>query len=126
MSKYYEVTSDERPWGSYRVLADSCEHAYKIKEIIVNPKQAFSYQYHNKRKELWYVVSGSGEVTIDDLKHAIRPGSLLVIHPGVKHRARCISETPLVFVEIQEAVDGKLSSLVETDICRIEDEYGRV
>ena len=35
---------------------------FKLKIIEVNPGQRLSYQYHNKRSEVWTIVEGSGEV----------------------------------------------------------------
>ena len=46
--------------GKYTVIKD--ESNFKLKIIEVNPGQRLSYQYHNKRSEVWTIVEGSGEV----------------------------------------------------------------
>ena len=45
---------ENRPWGSFENLldADYC----KVKQIIIKPGEAPSYQYHFKRSEVWIVV----------------------------------------------------------------------
>ena len=38
------LEKDIRPWGQYEVLKDG--EFCKVKEIIVNPGERLSYQYH--------------------------------------------------------------------------------
>ena len=62
-----------RPWGSFENLLDVpyC----KVKEIVVKPGQAPSYQFHHKRNETWIIVNGTGEVTLDDKISVVARGS---------------------------------------------------
>ena len=50
------LEKEERPWGRYFVIHD--EPDYKIKRIEVEPQSRLSYQYHNKRSEIWVIISG--------------------------------------------------------------------
>ena len=43
--------------------------------------------YHRRGTELYYVLEGEGEVLLDGVSHAVRPGSLVQIPPGVVHGA---------------------------------------
>jgi quercetin dioxygenase-like cupin family protein len=43
--------------------------------------------YHKVSTELYYVLDGEGEVTLDGEAHAVRKGSLVHIPPGVLHGA---------------------------------------
>lgn len=52
-----------RPWGHDEVLADSPD--FKAKTIVVRPGKRLSYQRHERRAEHWFVVRGSGVVTLD-------------------------------------------------------------
>lgn len=54
---------DERPWGSYTVLAEGA--GYKVKRITVQAGKRLSYQRHARREEHWVVVGGAGRVTLD-------------------------------------------------------------
>ena len=44
--------------------------------------------YHKIATELYYVLEGSGAVSLDGVEHEVRRGSLLHIPPGVVHSAR--------------------------------------
>jgi mannose-6-phosphate isomerase-like protein (cupin superfamily) len=44
--------------------------------------------YHKRSTELYYVLSGSGTVSVGGVEHAVQPGTLLHIPPGVVHAAR--------------------------------------
>ena len=107
-----------RPWGYYEVLSDGPTH--KVKRIVVNSGKRLSYQYHSKRSEHWFVVSGYGIVTLNDEKIEVGPGSSVDIPVNMKHRIKCISEEPIVFIEIQTG-----TYFGEDDIVRIEDDFGR-
>ena len=56
----------ERPWGRFLVIHE--EGSYKLKRIEVKPGHRLSYQFHNKRSEVWTIVQGSGEIVIDGNK----------------------------------------------------------
>ena len=44
--------------------------------------------YHKRATELYYVLEGEGTVVLDDTEHAVRPGSIVHIPPGVVHGAK--------------------------------------
>lgn len=107
-----------RPWGRYEVLRD--EDHFKLKKIIVDPKAQISYQSHAKRSEHWIVVSGVGEVVLNDQIIMVERGSSVFIPVGSKHRIRNTGEKPLEFVEVQTG-----SYFGEDDIMRYQDDYNR-
>lgn len=108
----------DRPWGRYEVLADSASH--KVKTITVEPGKRLSYQRHARRAEHWFVVSGSGRVTLDGVDKDLAPGDSVDIATGVAHRIECTGTDPLVFVEVQTG-----DYFGEDDIVRLDDDYGR-
>lgn len=107
-----------RPWGRYEILSD--EGHYKLKKIIVDPHAQISYQSHSRRSEQWFIISGQGEVIIDDSKIPVERGSSVFIPVGAKHRVRNTGETPLEFVEVQIG-----TYFGEDDIVRYQDDYNR-
>ena len=110
---------DERPWGNYVVLeGDASDH--KVKRIVVAPGQRLSYQRHEHRAEHWFVVAGSGRVTVDDVVRAVGPGDSVDIAVGQAHRAEALGPAPLIFIEVQTG-----ASFAEDDIERLSDDYGR-
>jgi len=114
------MTHDEsiRPWGHYTVLVDDADH--KVKTITVLPGKRLSYQKHACRAEHWYVVRGTGTVTLDGVDHPVRPGTAVDVPTGVAHRIANDSADVLVFVEVQSG-----TYFGEDDIVRLEDDFGR-
>ena len=110
---------DVRPWGEYFVLEDSDTH--KVKRIEVKPGGRLSYQYHQKRSEVWTIVQGKGTITLNDEVNVIQSGDVIEIPQGAKHRIENRGEEVLVFIEVQLG-----SYFGEDDIVRIEDDYDRV
>tara|TARA_B100000579_G_C22145472_1_gene538485 strand:+ start:135 stop:488 length:354 start_codon:yes stop_codon:yes gene_type:complete len=109
----------ERPWGNYTVICNNTY--YKLKRIEVNPGQRISYQYHSKRSEVWTIIKGCGEVTIDGEKKKLCYGDSIKIKIGSKHRIKNHSDSILVFIEVQTG-----TYFGEDDIVRIEDDYNRI
>ena len=66
MEKFKPFTK-ERPWGNFRQLTHNSSSTVKIHKI--KPGEATSWQSHAKRSEFWYIVSGDGQVLIEDKKY---------------------------------------------------------
>jgi mannose-6-phosphate isomerase len=107
-----------RPWGRYDVLSDDA--SYKVKSIVVEPGKRLSYQRHERRAEHWFVVAGTGVVTLDGDEIDVRPGSAVDVARRAAHRMANTGDVPLVFVEVQHG-----EYFGEDDIVRLEDDYGR-
>jgi cytidyltransferase-like protein len=121
--EYIEV--GVRPWGVYYVLEDKTD--FKVKKIIVTPRQRLSLQSHEHRSEHWVVVFGVATVTIrekghpDHIGHSIlKQNQSCYVPQGFVHRLANLGEEPLVIVEVQ---CGKYTG--EDDIERYEDDHGR-
>ena len=113
------LETDVRPWGSYEVLVDECDH--KVKRIVVKPGMRLSYQLHARRSEHWFVVRGAGVVTLDDTLVPVGAGSTVDIALGVSHRIENTGLDDLLLVEVQHG-----EYFGEDDIVRLEDDFGRV
>ena len=112
------LEKSERPWGRYEVLQESSTH--KVKCIWVKPGKRLSYQRHKFRAEHWFIVAGSGEVTIDGVTKSFSAGETIEFGIGVLHRLSNTSDTVVIFIEVQTG-----SYFGEDDIERIEDDFGR-
>jgi len=93
---------------------------YKVKRLVVNPKQKLSLQLHHKRSEHWTVVQGEAIVTIADKKQVLRANESIYISMMTKHRLENVTDKPVIIVEVQVG-----SYLGEDDIERFDDKYGR-
>lgn len=114
-----ELEYDERPWGNYTVLDDSDGH--KVKRLVVHPGRRLSYQFHSRRAEHWFVVAGTGSVTLDGESVPVGPGSAVDVGLSTPHRIENTGEQDLVFIEVQHG-----EYFGEDDIVRLEDDFGRV
>ena len=120
--KVYQKILDQRenyrPWGFYEVLSDEPDH--KLKRITVYPGKRLSLQRHRRRSEHWYIVQGSGVVTLDDKEIKLEGGEAVDIPKGAAHRIKNPAKNNMVFVEVQTG-----DYFGEDDIERLEDDYGR-
>ena len=112
------ILTETRPWGKFEVLLDASD--VKVKRITVNPGQRLSYQYHEKRREIWTVVKGMLTIVLEDEKLFRGKGQSIKIPLGDKHRAWNETESPVVFIEVQTG-----TYFGEDDIIRIKDDYKR-
>ena len=108
-----------RPWGYYTVLAQG--DGFLTKLIQVNPGQKLSVQSHNHRSEHWVVLSGTAKVVLEGKELILSPGHSVDIAVKAIHSLQNPYKENLQIIEVQK---GDL--LVEEDIVRYEDMYGRV
>ena len=108
-----------RPWGYYTVLGEG--KGFLTKMIQVNPGQKLSVQSHNHRSEHWVVLEGTAKVVLEGKEHILSPGHSVDIAVKEIHSLQNPYDEVLKIVEVQK---GDL--LIEEDIVRYEDMYGRV
>lgn len=113
-----EHVTTYRPWGSYTVLEEGMR--YKIKRVVVKPREKLSLQLHHHRSEHWVVVKGTAKVTIGDKEILIHENESAYVPKSTPHR---LENPGKVLLEIIEVQNGEYVG--EDDIVRIDDEYGR-
>ena len=91
------------------------------KKIEINPGHRLSYQYHNKRSEVWIVIDGQLSVILDDVEHRLSKEDSIVIPKKSKHRAQNLTGSKVSFIEVQTG-----EYFGEDDIVRLNDDYNRV
>ena len=94
----------ERIWGRYKVL-DYKKYGHievTTKRVQLDKGEKISYQYHRQRKEVWTILSGEGEVVIDNVHHIVSSGSVVEINPLTRHSIHAISD--LEFIEVQRGI----------------------
>lgn len=115
---YRQGDRDSRPWGEWEVLVAHPD--YVVKHITVLPGQRLSLQRHNHRAEVWVVIRGQAEVTVEGQVLHLVAGQTAIVPQGAWHRIRNSGAGVLEFVETQTG-----SILDEADIERSEDDFGR-
>jgi mannose-1-phosphate guanylyltransferase/mannose-6-phosphate isomerase len=112
-------TREQRPWGSFEVLANG--PGFQAKRLTVKPLMRLSLQWHRHRDEYWVVARGSAKVVVDGEERTLGRGQAMNVPRTVTHRIENISSVdPLEIIEVQTG-----DYLAEDDIVRIEDDFGR-
>lgn len=70
---------------------------YSLAHAIVQPGQT-SKLHSLRTSEVYYVLSGQGEMQIDGDRRSIEPGDAVYIPPFAKQCVSCTSAEPLVFL----------------------------
>lgn len=141
------VTTDQRrPWGGFFVISDNSLQTFASlffpditisdyaglklspKILVVKPGERLSWQYHNRRSEIWTIVSGEVGIVIsnDDALTPVKifkPGDTISIEKGTRHRAEGLKEWGIIAEIWQHTYVDDPSD--EEDIIRIQDDYGR-
>lgn len=102
-----------KPWGEELWWAQTS--SYVGKRILVRSGHSLSLQYHVKKMETMFFVSGTGILVLGEQQVNITPGLSVTIRPGTRHRV--IAVTDVVFFE------GSTPEV--DDVVRLEDAYGR-
>lgn len=109
---------EERPWGDFITLFE--EKGFKVKVITVKPGKRLSLQRHKKRSERWVVAKGTAIVTKGSEVIMLGEADTVFIEVGEEHRLENPGNEPLKIVEVQLGEE-----LLEEDIERLEDDWGR-
>jgi mannose-6-phosphate isomerase-like protein (cupin superfamily) len=108
----------EKPWGHELIWAETDRYAGKI--LVIETGRRLSLQYHERKQESIYVLSGrlrlflegeDGEVRAEELK----AGDARTVPVGRVHRFEAIQRVELVEVSTPEL----------GDVVRVEDDFGR-
>ena len=109
-----------KPWGYYEELL--ARVGYRVKRLVIAAGQRTSLQYHVYRREYWVVTEGDGHVIYGNAESGVflAKGSTWVVEKEMKHRLTA-GDHGMTIVEVQV---GEICE--ESDIVRLEDDYGRV
>ena len=144
----FEVTDQDlnRHWGAFFYIKESQAQAFsdhffggldvnklKIdgklspKILMVKPNVKLSWQYHNRRAEIWQVYKGTvgvvqSDADIEKVMESYGPGDQIKLEQGIRHRLIGLDDYGVV-AEIWQHTDSLPSD--EDDIIRVQDDYGR-
>ena len=72
-------------------------------------------------KDIWYIIAGKAEVTLEEQKIILAKNQAIDIALGELHRIENIGNENLQFIEVQTG-----DYFGEDDIERLEDDFGRI
>jgi mannose-6-phosphate isomerase len=113
-----KVVKVPKPWGYETIWARSDRYVGKI--LHINAGQELSVQYHNKKDETAYLLSGeiayrvqSDSNVLEDVK--LKLGESFRITPGTIHQIVALTDCDVLEVSTPEL----------DDVVRLSDRYGR-
>jgi mannose-1-phosphate guanylyltransferase len=92
-----QIMFAEKSWGSFRVL-DVEEESITIK-VTLNPGHQMNYHSHERRDEVWTIISGEGQAIVDGNRTNVTSGDVICMPAGSRHTL--IAETELKAIEVQ-------------------------
>jgi mannose-6-phosphate isomerase-like protein (cupin superfamily) len=119
MSGRNEVRHVPKPWGHETIWAHTDRYVGKI--LHIKAGQALSVQYHERKDETVYLLTGEmnywvqleGETELRDVR--LRQGEAFRITPGTVHYMEAVTDC-----DVLEASTPELD-----DVVRLKDRYGR-
>jgi len=105
----------ERRWGCYRVIdyAESPDGRKALtRKIRIGAGKNLSYHFHYWRSEIWTILSGTGELILNENLRSVSAGDVIHIPQGSRHTVRAIED--LEMIEIQTGAD-----VLDEDIDRL-------
>jgi mannose-6-phosphate isomerase len=136
-----------KPWGGFLVIDESQAQDFsnkffecidvntlKIggklspKILIVKPNARLSWQYHNRRAEIWQIYKGSAGIVrsnsdIEKEMKVYTERDQIILQQGERHRLIGLDDYSVV-AEIWQHTDATHPS-DEDDIIRVQDDFGR-
>lgn len=101
-----QIMFAEKSWGSYRVL-DVEKDSMTVK-VTLNPGHNMNYHSHEKRDEVWTVLSGFGTTIVDGMEQPIKVGDVVTMAAGCKHTV-IAGDKGLQLMEVQLGTDITVS-----------------
>lgn len=92
-----QVMFADKSWGSFRVV-DVEEESMTIK-VTLNPGHKMNYHSHERRDEIWNIISGQGTAIVDGMQQEVKAGDVITMEAGCRHTI--IAKTELKIIEVQ-------------------------
>lgn len=101
-----QIMFAEKSWGSYQVI-DVEKDSMTIK-VTLNPGHRMNYHSHDRRDEVWTIVSGTGKTIVDGMVQPVKPGDVITMAAGCKHSI-IAGDAGLQIIEVQLGTDISVS-----------------
>ena len=101
----------EKSWGTYKVI-DAQPGGMTIK-VDLKAGSSMKYHSHEKRDEVWTVVSGKGAAIVDGMEQMIKPGDVISIAAGCKHTVIALTDLHIIETQVGEEVSKSDKNVYE-------------
>ena len=92
-----QIMFAEKSWGNFEVM--DVDKASMTIKITLNPGHRMNYHSHDRRNEVWTILSGKGRTIVEGMEQIVTPGDVITIQAGCKHTI--IADTELKVMEVQ-------------------------
>lgn len=92
-----QVMFADKSWGSFQVV-DIEEESMTVK-VTLNPGHSMNYHSHERRDEVWTIISGEGRTIVDGMEQPVKAGDVVTMEAGCRHTI--IADTELKVIEVQ-------------------------
>lgn len=100
---HQRVMYEEKSWGCFRVLHEDA-HSMTV-HLTVWAGRQMSYHCHQGRSEVWTVLSGEGEATVDGVSVPLGPGAVVQLPAGARHTLRAETDMALIETQLGRAIE---------------------
>ena len=100
-----QIMFAEKSWGNYQVI-DVEDNSLTVK-VTLNPGHRMNYHSHERRDEVWMIISGKGRTIVDGMEQPVKAGDVITMSSGCRHTV--IAETALQLIEVQLGRDISVS-----------------
>lgn len=107
-----QIMFAEKSWGSFRVL-DVEDESLTIK-VTLNPGHCMNYHSHERRDEVWTILSGEGRAVVDGKLNKVKAGDVVTMKAGSRHTI--IADTELKVMEVQLGKDIRVQDKQKFDL----------
>ena len=97
-----KVRFAEKSWGSFQVI-DADGQGLTIK-VILSAGHQMNYHSHERRRETWTVIEGTGRVNLDGEFKIVTVGDFVEIPIGVKHTILAVTDLKVIEVQTGEEI----------------------
>jgi mannose-6-phosphate isomerase len=116
-----QVRRVDKPWG-YEIIWAVAER-YVGKLLFIKAGERLSLQYHQKKDETVYVLSGKMRFEVGPLEPAGAPREDRIMGPGDAYRITPHTVHRMIAIEDTQVLEASTPEL--DDVVRLEDSYGR-
>lgn len=101
----------EKSWGTYTVM--DIQNGSMTVKIALKKGSSMKYHSHELRSEVWTIISGCGNVVIDDTEKKVSAGDVIQILPSVKHTVTAYTDMSIIEIQIGKSISGKDKRIFE-------------
>ena len=98
-----QIMFAEKSWGSFRII-DIEDESITIK-VTLNPGHCMNYHSHERRDEVWTIISGQGRTVVDGMEQPVGAGDVITMEAGCRHTIFADTELKLIEVQLGKEID---------------------